>query len=168
MLSANHNEKIFFFKTTWTKNNLQVHSHLLLSEERHPRKSEVMSVYKHILDKQVWWAAMLLKQTQNWFIKQVWWTAVQFSRNENWLSFVHKSKGNDTHFFFYGHSTQLNGKRGENGKQSNSSFKEGRQQTKHYWIWKALEILSPQVIWLKEFWLKNQGNKHQIISWNKQ
>ena len=50
-------------KTTWTKYNLQVHSYLLLSEERHPRKSEVMSVYKHILDKQVWWAAMLLKQT---------------------------------------------------------------------------------------------------------
>ena len=50
-------------KTTWTKYNLQVHIHLLLSEERHPRKSEVMSVHKHILDKQVWRAAMLLKQT---------------------------------------------------------------------------------------------------------
>ena len=76
-------------KTTRTENNLQVNSHLLLSEERYPRKAEVMSVYKHILDKQVWRAAMLLKQTQNWFIKHVWRVVVLSSRNENLNSFVH-------------------------------------------------------------------------------
>lgn len=37
---------------------------LLLSEEGYPGKTKVMSVYEHILDKQVWGAAMLLEQKQ--------------------------------------------------------------------------------------------------------
>ena len=78
---------IIMIKTTWTKYNLQVHSHLLLSEERHPRKSEVMSVYKHILDKQVWRAAMLLKQTQFWFMKQIWRAALLLKRT-HWIWFI--------------------------------------------------------------------------------
>lgn len=35
---------------------------LLLSEEGNPGKTKVMSVYEHILDKQVWGTAMLLEQ----------------------------------------------------------------------------------------------------------
>lgn len=35
---------------------------LLLSEEGYPGKTKVMSVYEHILDKQVWRTAMLLEQ----------------------------------------------------------------------------------------------------------
>ena len=35
---------------------------LLLSEEGYPGKTKVMSVYEHILDKQVWGTAMLLGQ----------------------------------------------------------------------------------------------------------
>lgn len=35
---------------------------LLLSEEGYPGKTKVMSVYEHILDKQVWGTTMLLEQ----------------------------------------------------------------------------------------------------------
>lgn len=45
-------------------NTVKIHGYLLLSEKCHPRETKIVSVYKHILDKQVWRTTMLLKQNQ--------------------------------------------------------------------------------------------------------